>query len=178
MLFRSPVGPRPDPERPGCPIPDRDCDSVPDSVDACPDQPGAPSTNPQRNGCPGRVVVDGSVLRILEPVFFAIDRDRILSRSEPVLNAVVDALHAATYIRRVRIEGHTDDTNTDAYNLDLSQRRANNVRAWLIAHGVEASRLEARGYGESRPLQSIDGLARTALVDARAQNRQIGRAHV
>jgi len=168
-----PAGPQPDPNRPGCPIPDRDCDAVPDNVDACPDEPGAPSTNPQRNGCPGRVVVEGSVLRILEPVFFAVDRDRILSRSEPVLNAVADALRAATYIRRVRIEGHTDDTNTDEYNLDLSQRRANNVRAWLIAHGIDEARLEARGYGESRPLQPIDGLTGRALTQARAQNRRV-----
>ena len=169
----TPQGPQPDPARPGCPIPDRDCDTVPDSADACPDEPGAPSTNAQRNGCPGRVVVEGSVLRILEPVYFAIDRDRILSRSEPVLNAVVDALRAATYIHRVRIEGHTDDTNNDEYNLDLSQRRANNVRAWLIAHGVEEGRLEARGYGESQPRRPIDGLTGSALVTARSENRRV-----
>ncbi|MFO0603288.1 MAG: OmpA family protein [Polyangiales bacterium] len=168
-----PAGPQPDPSRPGCPIPDRDCDSVPDSVDACPDRPGAPSTNPQRNGCPGRVVIEGSVLRILEPVYFALNADRILSRSEPVLTAVTDALRAASYIRRVRIEGHTDDQASDEYNLDLSQRRANNVRAWLIAHGIEEGRLEARGFGESQPAVPIDGLTGPRLNAARAENRRV-----
>jgi outer membrane protein OmpA-like peptidoglycan-associated protein len=169
----TPQGPLPDPNRRGCPIADRDHDRVPDSEDRCPDQPGAPSTNPARNGCPGLVTIDGTVLRILRPVYFALDQDRILSTSSPVLEAVADALRAATYIHRVRIEGHTDDQADDAYNLDLSQRRANNVRRWLVAHGIDESRLEAQGFGESRPRRAIDGLTGSALRDARAENRRV-----
>ena len=96
----------------------------------------------------------------------------LLPRAREILRSV-DGLRAATYIRRIRIEGHTDDTNTDEYNLDLSQRRANNVRAWLIAHGIEEGRLEARGYGESQPRQPIDGLRGDALTRARQENRRV-----
>ena len=169
-----PQGPYPDASRPGCPIPDRDCDTVIDSEDRCPTEPGVPSTDPTRNGCPSRQVrMEYGQIVILENVYFAIDRDRILSRSEAVLSAVADALRAAPYIRRVRVEGHTDDTNTDEYNLDLSQRRANNVRAWLLAHGIDGGRLEARGYGESRPVRPVEGLRPSELITARALNRRV-----
>ncbi len=134
-----PQGPQPDPTRPGCPLPDRDRDTVPDNADHCPDEPGVPSTDPQRNGCPNRfVVVDGTVIRLLRPVFFATNRDVILPVSAPVLTAVGDVLRASGWIRRIRIEGHTDDSNTDEYNLDLSQRRANNVMRWLVQNGIAA----------------------------------------
>lgn len=160
-------GLHPDPARPGCPQPDRDNDSVPDPTDACPDQPGAPSTDPQRNGCPGLVRIEGDQIRINRPVFFATNRDVILPRSQPVLRAVADALRANPGIRRVRVEGHTDDVADDAFNLDLSRRRANNVMAALIQAGVEPERIEAQGYGETRPL--VQG----TTPAARAANRRV-----
>lgn len=166
-------GPTPDPNRAGCPIPDRDHDTVPDATDHCPDQPGAPSANPARNGCPGLVQVENGNLRIIRPVFFATNRDRILPRSFPVLLAVADALNASPQIHRVSVEGHTDDVGDDARNLDLSQRRAASVVAFLVAHGIEAGRLEARGYGETRPEQPIEGLRGRALRTARSANRRV-----
>jgi outer membrane protein OmpA-like peptidoglycan-associated protein len=169
-----PQGPLPDPARPGCPLPDRDRDTVPDNTDHCPDEPGVPSTDPQRNGCPNRfVVVDGTAIRLLQPVFFAINRDVILPQSAGVLTAVGDVLRASPWIHRVRIEGHTDDSNTDEYNLDLSQRRSNNVMRWLVQNGISQDRLEARGFGEARPLRPIDGLTGPALRDARSTNRRV-----
>jgi outer membrane protein OmpA-like peptidoglycan-associated protein len=54
------------------------------------------------------------------------------------------------------IEGHTDDRNSDRYNLYLSQRRANAVRKYMIEQGIPAGNLEAKGYGESRPKFSND----------------------
>ncbi|MEI8256207.1 MAG: thrombospondin type 3 repeat-containing protein, partial [Deltaproteobacteria bacterium] len=104
-----PQGPSPDPDRAGCPIADRDHDSVPDATDHCPDQPGSPNPDPVRNGCPGLVRVENCSLNITSPVFFATSRDVILARSNAVLTAVAQALAAATNIRRVSIEGHTDD---------------------------------------------------------------------
>jgi outer membrane protein OmpA-like peptidoglycan-associated protein len=162
-----PAGVHPDAARPGCPAPDRDHDTVPDPTDACPDQPGAPSPDPRRNGCPGLVRIENGQIRIMQPVFFATNRDVILPRSNAVLRAVADALRASPEIRRVSIEGHTDDVGNDAANLDLSQRRANNVMAALITDGVEAARLEAHGYGETRPL--VQGTTRPA----RAANRRV-----
>lgn len=162
-----PQGLRPDPQRIGCPMPDRDGDLVPDSTDHCPDQRGSPSPDPLRNGCPGDVDITGGTLRILRPVFFATNRDTILPRSTPVLQAVAHALAELPTIRRVDIEGHTDDRGEDAANLDLSQRRAASVVRWLTEHGIDASRLESHGYGESRPITT------NTTVQGRGTNRRV-----
>jgi outer membrane protein OmpA-like peptidoglycan-associated protein len=146
------AGYHPDPARPGCPLPDRDNDTVPDVHDACPDKPGAPHPDPKRNGCPSLVKIEDGMIRIMRPVYFATNKDRILPKSYPVLTAVADALRATPEIRLVLIEGHTDDRGKPDFNLDLSERRAEGVRQWLIDNGIEASRLGAKGYGDTRPV--------------------------
>ncbi|MEI8255204.1 MAG: OmpA family protein [Deltaproteobacteria bacterium] len=163
----TPPGIHPDPGRPGCPSPDRDGDGIADVVDHCPDRPGAPHPDPARNGCPGLVQIQGDQLRILRPVFFATGRDTILPRSNPVLQAVGDALRAVPDIHRITIEGHTDDVGDHEANLQLSVRRAHSVVAWLIHNGIEPDRLESRGYGDTRPLVPERSAA------ARAVNRRV-----
>ena len=156
-----PAGATPDPQHPGCPLvvpclTDRDKDFVPDAVDACPDEPGVPDADPKKNGCPVSklVVVKGGMIVILEPVYFATDKDVILPRSYPLLAAVADVLARSPDIKRVAIEGHTDIRGTMAHNMDLSDRRANSVRRWLVENGVAPARLEAHGYGPTRPIAS------------------------
>ncbi len=161
------AGAHPDPARAGCPLPDGDHDGVPDATDHCPTQAGAPSTDANRNGCPGLVRIEGSSMRITHQVFFATNADRILPQSFRVLQAVADALRAAPEIHRVSVEGHTDDVGDAARNTALSQRRAEAVVLWLSQHGVEAARLEAHGYGPSRPL--VQG----TTAAARASNRRV-----
>jgi outer membrane protein OmpA-like peptidoglycan-associated protein len=162
-----PVGWHPDPERAGCPARDRDGDAVPDANDACPDVPGAPHPDPARHGCPGLARIEGDRIRLERNVFFATDSDAILERSEQVLQAIADVMVATPTIRRVSIEGHTDDVADGDYNLELSERRAINVMAWLVRHGVEAERLEAHGFGETRPLVPA------VSDEARATNRRV-----
>jgi OOP family OmpA-OmpF porin len=162
-----PAGLNPDPARLGCPQADRDKDNVPDAVDACPDKPGSPNTDPKKNGCPGLVVLEAGRVRILKPVFFAFDKDVILAESFPTLQAVAEVLKAVPTIRRLRIEGHTDGSGNRMYNIDLSDRRAASVLRWLIAHGIDASRLYSQGFGPDRP---IDTNATTA---GRAKNRRV-----
>ncbi|MEZ4391012.1 MAG: OmpA family protein [Polyangiales bacterium] len=168
-----PAGFHPDPARAGCPLPDTDHDSVPNPVDACPNQPGAPSADPRRNGCPGLVLIQAGMIRIVRPVFFASGEDTILETSFPVLEAVGTALQATAAIRRVSIHGHTDDVGDDSANMDLSNRRAASVMRWLTEHGVEAGRLEAHGFGETQPVQAIDGLRGRRLRAAQALNRRV-----
>jgi outer membrane protein OmpA-like peptidoglycan-associated protein len=67
----------------------------------------------------------------------------------------------------ILIEGHTDATGEDAYNMTLSNERADNVRDYLKSKGVKSGRIETKGYGESQPLQSNDSEA------GRAQNRRV-----
>jgi len=161
------AGFNPDPARPGCPLADRDHDSVPDTIDACPDVAGAPSSNARRNGCPGLVTVGLDRITIERPLYFATGRDTILRRSNDVLLALADALRLTPGIRRVSIEGHADDVGESADNRVLSERRAQSVMAWLIAHDVAAARLEAHGYGESRPV------AAGQSSGAREENRRV-----
>jgi len=164
----------PDPARPGCPLPDDDSDAVPNTLDRCLREAGAPSMNPARNGCPGLVRIVGDQIQILSPVFFATSRDRVLPRSTAVLEAVADAMQATPLIARLSVDGHTDDRDDDARNLDLSQRRANSVVRWLVTRGLNTDRFEAHGYGETRPVQPITAtLSRSALRDARAANRRV-----
>lgn len=160
-------GPKPDPNKLGCPLPDRDHDTVVDPEDACPDKPGAPHPDPRKNGCPGLVIVQDGKLQILKPVFFATDKDVILKNSFPVLQAVGDALKAQNIIRRIRIEGHTDDRGKTEYNIELSSRRAQSVMRFLVAYGVEANRMEAQGFGPLRPV------ANNKTATGRADNRRV-----
>ena len=161
------AGFHPDPARAGCPLPDGDHDMIPDATDACPTQPGAPSSNPRRNGCPGLVLLHADSISIEQPVYFATGRETILPRSRAVLTALAEAMRLTPEIRRVSIEGHTDDVGEDAANLELSEHRAHSVMQWLIAHDIDASRLEAHGFGETRPI--AEGVSR----GAREENRRV-----
>jgi outer membrane protein OmpA-like peptidoglycan-associated protein len=67
---------------------------------------------------------------------------------------------------RIEVGGHTDNVGNDAANQLLSEERANAVRDFLIAHGIEASRVVAKGYGETRPVATND------TDEGRALNRR------
>ena len=162
-----PQGTRPDPAKPGCPVGDRDKDLILDPDDACPDQPGQSNPDPARNGCPSLVVITNGRLQILQPVFFATNKDVILARSFPVLQSVADVLKLSPEFKKIVIEGHTDNRGQVDYNTELSARRAQSVLAWLVAHGVAESRLAAQGYGPTRPLVSND------TAKGRRKNRRV-----
>ena len=164
-----PAGTHPEtaPDKLGCPKPDRDRDTVPDDVDACPDKPGAPSPDPKKNGCPGLVEVKNGVIVIFQPVFFATGKDKILKKSYPVLNAVADALKAEPEIKKIMIEGHTDNVGKASKNMELSDRRARSVLNYLVEHGVPSERLDAQGYGDSKPVAS------NKTSRGRAANRRV-----
>jgi outer membrane protein OmpA-like peptidoglycan-associated protein len=148
---------------------DADSDQILDPQDHCPLQSGpANTTNPVCNGCPGRACIteEGSI-QILDRVEFGTDSDVILAASNSILTDVHDVMVANTQLLRIRVEGHTDDRGNDARNLDLSQRRAQSVVRWLVEHGIAAERLEAQGYGETRPLQT------NATPAGRQTNRRV-----
>jgi outer membrane protein OmpA-like peptidoglycan-associated protein len=154
-------------ENDGCPDPDRDGDGVPDRVDNCPDEPG-PVEN---QGCPEeqRVVIDESQLEILDKIYFNVDSAQLQRRSHAVLDNVAKVLNAHPEISMVRVEGHTDSTGSDGYNMRLSQRRAESVVRYLVEEGeVSEDRLLAQGFGEAQPLVPN---AKTKM--ALAQNRRV-----
>jgi outer membrane protein OmpA-like peptidoglycan-associated protein len=145
---------------------DSDHDGVPDAYDACPDKPGRRSSDPRKNGCP-RVRVEERQIKITEEIKFKTDSAELLPESDGVLIEVRDTLDAHPGIRRVRVEGHTDAIGDPGYNRELSQRRAEAVSTWLVAHGVDKSRLQSVGVGEARPIDT------NATEAGRHNNRRV-----
>ncbi|HEX4422958.1 MAG TPA: OmpA family protein [Kofleriaceae bacterium] len=138
----------------GCPDPDNDHDHIPDKDDKCPNEPETYNGYQDADGCPDRGVTErvGDVINILKPINFEYDKAVIKRDSYYILDAVVAAMNGYTDIALIEVQGHTDERGDDAYNLDLSERRAAAVVAYLVSHGVAANRLESHGYGETQPI--------------------------
>jgi OmpA-OmpF porin, OOP family len=151
----------------GCPEDDADQDGIADVQDACPKEPGQKSTDPKKNGCPSFIKVEGNVVRIMQQVHFATGSAVILPESFPMLQEITNLLKANKGIKRMSIEGHTDNRGSAELNKRLSGDRAQSVMNWLIQHGVENTRLESHGYGLEKPIEPND-------TDAgRAANRRV-----
>jgi outer membrane protein OmpA-like peptidoglycan-associated protein len=103
---------------------------------------------------------------IVYGVLFDIASDKIRAESDPTLNEVLGLMQAQPALN-LEISGHTDSVGNEAYNLDLSKRRAQSVVAWLTAKGVAAGRLTAAGYGKTQPV------ADNATPQGRALNRRV-----
>jgi len=148
----------PPPPPPPPPNPDLDGDGVPNERDKCPNtRPGAVV---DLDGCEVEAVIE------LEGVYFDFDKATIKPEGKVVLNEAAALLQKHERVV-VEVAGHTDSVGTDAYNQGLSERRANAVKDYLASQGVKASRLTARGYGESRPVASND------TSEGRAENRRV-----
>ncbi|HET9205103.1 MAG TPA: OmpA family protein [Burkholderiaceae bacterium] len=94
------------------------------------------------------------------PVPFAFDSADILPSAKSQLDAIAAGIRMLPGTQKVVIEGHTDAVGTEQYNEQLSQRRAQSVRRYLVSmHGIDAARLEAVGKGESHPLPGRAPLA-------------------
>jgi outer membrane protein OmpA-like peptidoglycan-associated protein/opacity protein-like surface antigen len=152
-------------ENRGCPDTDRDGDGVVDRLDNCPDEPGTAANH----GCKKKqlAVITQTSIKILDRVYFNSNQATIQRRSNRLLDNVASVLRNHPEIPKIRIEGHTDDKGDDAYNKDLSQRRAERVRMYLIEKGVGEDRLEALGFGEEKPVSS------NRTNKGRAANRRV-----
>ena len=138
----------------GCPDLDNDKDGILDKDDKCPNEPETYNNYKDEDGCPdsGVVIEKESELEILKPINFEYNKAVIKRDSYYILDAVVASLKGNPHILLVEVAGHTDERGDDAYNLDLSIRRAAAVVTYLTDKGVAASRLESQGYGETQPL--------------------------
>jgi outer membrane protein OmpA-like peptidoglycan-associated protein len=154
----------------GCPDADNDGDGIPDAVDKCPNEPETRNGVDDEDGCPdtgGAVVVTAGKIGLPEQIQFETGSNKILARSDSLLDRIADKIKANPQVKRIRIEGHTDDVGSPKKNIELSQSRAESVREYLIHKGVEADRLQAVGYGNSRPVD------KRKTPDARAKNRRV-----
>ena len=110
--------------------------------------------------------IEAKKITIDQTIHFDFDKYNIRSDASNILNDVAKVMQANPQVHKIRIESHTDAIGTDAYNMKLSQRRANATRDYLIKLGVDPNRLEAVGYGKSRPV------ATNKTAAGRAMNRR------
>jgi outer membrane protein OmpA-like peptidoglycan-associated protein len=154
-----------DPKTNGCP--DSDMDGIRDPEDACPNVSGPRDPDPKKNGCPLARVEQGQV-KITEQVKFKTGSATILPESDTLLNAVAKILKDHPEIKKVQVQGHTDNRGGKSMNQRLSERRAASVAKWLVTKGgVEKSRLTSEGFGMDRPI------ADNATDEGRRDNRRV-----
>jgi outer membrane protein OmpA-like peptidoglycan-associated protein len=106
-------------------------------------------------------------IEILDVVHFEFGKAVIRPESFPLLRDVAQVLRDNPGVKQVRVEGHTDDVGNDRKNLTLSQQRAESVRDFLVREGIDAARLAAKGYGETKPV------ATNKTDEGRAKNRRV-----
>lgn len=145
----------------GCP--DRDGDKIIDKKDLCPADPEDYNGKDDEDGCPDKVATFQGALR---GIYFDNDKDTIKPISRKVLDKAVAVLQEFPETLWM-IEGHTDSNGARDHNMDLSKRRAESVKNYLVEHGVDAGRLTTAGYGPDQPI------ADNKTSRGRAQNRRI-----
>ncbi len=152
---------RPIPPPPPAPKPvDTDGDGIEDALDKCPDLTGLPSNN----GCPE---IQKKLNELAKMIFFETDKDVLTAAAYPPLDSAIKILLDYPQTTLI-IEGHTDNVASKAYNKDLSQRRANRVKNYLVSKGIVASRFtKVVGYGLEQPI------ADNASVEGRSLNRRV-----
>ena len=101
----------------------------------------------------------------LRNVFFETGKSEVKIDSYAELDRLIQLMQDVPSLI-IELSGHTDNVGNDEYNLNLSQRRADAVRAYLTSRGVDKSRVSAVGYGDRKPVDSND------TIEGRANNRR------
>jgi len=137
----------------GCPI-DSDNDGVADYLDKCPNTPKGVTVDAR--GC----------WTYAAKVMYDINSAEIKPEAYPMLDEAILILEKNPEMK-VEIDGHTDNTGTAAYNMNLSERRAKSVMKYFVDQGVEAERLTTKGFGLTKPAASND------TKEGRTKNRRV-----
>jgi len=147
----------------GCP--DSDGDGVPDNLDKCPNTPRGVPVN--ASGCPLEgITVIGDEWMVRGEILFALNKSDLTSHAKELLGRAVDFLKKnPQYV--TEIQGHTDSTGPLAWNMELSQRRADSVKAYMVSQGVPTDRLTTKGFGPHEPIAPND------TKENRAKNRRV-----
>jgi OOP family OmpA-OmpF porin len=151
----------------GCRV-DTDGDGIFDEDDRCTATPAG--TQVDTAGCPVLFEPETSVV-VLEGVNFETGSATLTPGARDVLDRVAQSLVGNPDIR-VEVSGHTDSTGSRAFNVTLSEQRAEAVVSYLALRGVALSRMLARGYGPDRPLTGND------TASGRAMNRRVELARI
>ena len=153
----------------GVPDPDNDHDGIADENDNCPNEPETINGYEDEDGCPDKkpeIAVEKGKAIVLEGIHFASGSSKLSSDSKKILDKVVRTLKENPEIE-VEIRGYTDNTGSYDGNVRLSQKRAEAVKDYLVQNGIDASRVQAKGYGPENPI------ADNNTREGRAKNRRI-----
>jgi outer membrane protein OmpA-like peptidoglycan-associated protein len=162
----------------GCPDPDNDGDGVPDAVDKCPTEPETKNGYQDDDGCPDEIPAKlKQFTGVIQGINFKVGDAALQASSNATLDKAVAVLKEFPDLK-LEIQGHTDDQPLRtgakfADNTALSQARAETVKAYFVAKGIDEPRLIAKGYGETVPLDDPKTLTGGKLNAARAKNRRV-----
>ncbi|HEY1553027.1 MAG TPA: OmpA family protein [Kofleriaceae bacterium] len=162
----------------GCPDPDNDQDGIPDTQDKCPDQPETKNGYQDADGCPDEIPEKVKKFTgVIQGINFKVNSADLLPASNSTLDKAVAVLKEFPELK-MEIQGHTDDQPMGhggkyADNTALSQARAESVKAYFVKGGIEDSRLIAKGYGPTIPIDDPTGLKGAKLNAARTKNRRV-----
>ncbi|HEX4515963.1 MAG TPA: OmpA family protein, partial [Polyangiaceae bacterium] len=109
----------------------------------------------------------GMVITLSGGVLFVSGKDELLPQAMAKLSEVANVLTKQDPDSKIDVQGYTDSQGADAFNMDLSRRRAETVRGYLVSHGVAGDRVRAEGFGPARPV------ADNATPEGRADNRRV-----
>lgn len=133
-----------------------------------PPPPPPPPPPPEPPKPPPRVELKEDKIQINEKVQFEYNSSKIKPDSFSLLQEVAKVIKDHPSLKKIRVEGHASSEGNDDYNMRLSDARAKAVRDYLINEGgVAADRLEAKGYGETKPIASND------TEEGKEQNRRV-----
>lgn len=137
---------------------DTDKDGIADPDDKCPSEAEIINGVDDGDGCPDQgkmlVTITKDKIEIAETVFFDSGKATIQKRSFALLDQLALVMRAHPEVKKIVIEGHTDDQGVDARNLELSRKRAASVVSYLEGKSIGAERLSSDGFGESKPIES------------------------
>jgi outer membrane protein OmpA-like peptidoglycan-associated protein/opacity protein-like surface antigen len=154
----------------GAPDPDGDGDGIDDIRDLCPDQPETFNGYQDQDGCPDvspmSIPFEAGKKISFPAISFAVGKSLLPKSAEMKLDEIIQVLRENPEVR-LEIRGYTDNAGNDLQNLQLSQRRADAVKAYLVKGGVNFARLSSVGYGEADPVTS------NATEEGRRKNRRI-----
>ena len=150
----------------GCPDPDNDGDGIPDKLDKCPNEPETFNHYKDEDGCPDEVPAEVKKFTgVIEGINFKTGSAEILPGSFAILDRALKVLQDFPDVN-LEISGHTDNKGKAAYNLTLSQHRADSVKLYFVSRGIASTRLMSIGYGKDRPI------ADNSTSSGRATNRR------
>lgn len=150
-------------ENRGCPWGDKDSDGVADNIDECPMTKG-PIEN---KGCPiVEQKVKEQITKAVDNLEFENNSDKIIATSYPALDVLIVLLTEKSDWS-LNLAGHTDNVGNDEFNMDLSKRRAESIKAYFVAKGINASRITTEFFGETKPIDTNDTPA------GRKKNRRV-----